>query len=414
MKKHLQMNYQKDLGIEDINNPKTEPIKLSCVGTLSINNYVSSNGFGFFSSPTLSVFNIPSTISPIDGTNFITYSWTTIYKAKNSGTILFKPISLRGQIIYEPEKDNYSLTPDLFSVSEPLKITINEPPLEGRPESFTGAISDNLKLESELDTQICKEGDPITLTLKISNIENPLSVIPPKLAELDGFKNNFRAFGEVKATPNEADKNATFEYSIRPISSGTIEFPAIELGYYNLSTNQYATTSTAPIPLRVDPAPQIAAFDGTQGGGFSGFDGFSGFGFDDIDLGSIFEQFMGGGFSSRRGSSSNRPMQGDDHLVHIDLTFDEAVYGCSKDFKINLKEKCSSCDGVGGYNPESCKTCGGRGRVVTQQRTILGVMQSESTCHDCNGTGKKFKEICSKCNGQKLIKNTKNLNEFMK
>lgn len=35
---------KKDLGIEDINNPKTEPIKLSCVGTLSINNYVSKYG----------------------------------------------------------------------------------------------------------------------------------------------------------------------------------------------------------------------------------------------------------------------------------------------------------------------------------------------------------------------------------
>ena len=35
---------KKDLGIEDIDNPKTEPIKLSCVGTLSINNYVSKYG----------------------------------------------------------------------------------------------------------------------------------------------------------------------------------------------------------------------------------------------------------------------------------------------------------------------------------------------------------------------------------
>ena len=152
-----------------------------------------------------------------------------------------------------------------------------------------------------------------------------------------------------------------------------------------------------------------AAFDGAQGGGFSGFEGFSGFGFDDFDLGSIFEQFMGGGFSTRRGAATNRPVQGDDHLVHIDLTFDEAVYGCSKDFKINLKEKCPVCDGIGGHNPETCKTCGGRGRVVTQQRTILGVMQSESTCHECNGSGKKFKEVCSKCNGHKLIKTTKNL-----
>ena len=35
---------KKDLGIGDIDNPKTEPIKLSCVGTLSINNYVSKYG----------------------------------------------------------------------------------------------------------------------------------------------------------------------------------------------------------------------------------------------------------------------------------------------------------------------------------------------------------------------------------
>ena len=35
---------KKDLGIEDIDNPKTEPIKLSCIGTLSINNYVSKYG----------------------------------------------------------------------------------------------------------------------------------------------------------------------------------------------------------------------------------------------------------------------------------------------------------------------------------------------------------------------------------
>jgi len=152
-----------------------------------------------------------------------------------------------------------------------------------------------------------------------------------------------------------------------------------------------------------------AAFDGTAGaGGFSGFEGFSGFGFDDIDLGSIFEQFMGGGFSSRN-RSSNRPVQGDDHLVHIDLSFDEAVYGTSKDFKINLKEKCSSCNGEGGHNPETCKSCNGRGRVVTQQRTILGVMQSETTCSDCNGSGKTFKSTCSDCNGKGLVKKNKTL-----
>ena len=152
-----------------------------------------------------------------------------------------------------------------------------------------------------------------------------------------------------------------------------------------------------------------AAFDGAAGGsGFSGFEGFSGFGFDDFDLGSIFEQFMGGGFSGRR-TTSNRPVQGDDHLVHINLSFDEAVYGVTKEFKVNIKEKCSSCNGEGGHNPDVCKTCNGRGRVVTQQRTILGVMQSEMPCNECHGSGKKFKNICNECNGKGLNKVNKTL-----
>lgn len=228
-----------------------------------INNYQVPSPFSIFGDGAQSIFNIPNSIIEENGTNYFVYSWTTIYKAKTPSKITFKPITFVGEILKQAPNNKYDLT-DVFIVSDPINITISEPPLEGRPASFIGAISDKLKAETSLDTQNCKEGDPITLTLKLENVENPLSVIPPKLDELDGFKNNFRAFGEIKTTPNEADKNATFEYSIRPITSGTIEVPAIELGYYNLTTNQYATITTIPVPIRVDPAPQVAAIDGSE------------------------------------------------------------------------------------------------------------------------------------------------------
>ena len=63
-----------------------------------------------------------------------------------------------------------------------------------------------------------------------------------------------------------------------------------------------------------------AAFDGSAGGGFGGFGGggFSGFGFEDIDLGDIFEQFMGGSFGGRK-RNSKRATKGDDALVRIEL-----------------------------------------------------------------------------------------------
>ncbi|MBQ3020891.1 MAG: molecular chaperone DnaJ [Bacilli bacterium] len=151
-----------------------------------------------------------------------------------------------------------------------------------------------------------------------------------------------------------------------------------------------------------------AAFDGTAGaGGFGGFGGgFSGFGFEDFDLGDIFEQFMGGG-SRRR--NSNRPTKGDDALVHINLSFDEAIYGTEKEFSINIKDKCSDCNGHGGHNPKKCSTCNGRGRVIQEQRTILGMFQTETTCSSCGGSGETFETTCNTCRGKGITQKKKNL-----
>lgn len=151
-----------------------------------------------------------------------------------------------------------------------------------------------------------------------------------------------------------------------------------------------------------------AAFDGSQGG-FGGFGGggFGGFGFEDFDLGDIFEQFMGGGFSSRKkGRTASR---GEDALVHIDLDFEEAIYGTEKEFTINVKDKCDECDGLGGHNPKTCPTCGGKGRVVTQQRTMFGTFQSQTVCSTCGGAGTSFESTCTNCRGTGLKNKKKTL-----
>lgn len=143
-----------------------------------------------------------------------------------------------------------------------------------------------------------------------------------------------------------------------------------------------------------------AAFDGSAGGGFGGFGGgFSGFGFEDFDLGDIFEQFMGGSFGGR-GRHANRATKGDDALVRIELDFEEAIYGTEKEFTINVKDKCTDCNGEGGHNSKTCSTCNGRGRVRSEQRTILGVFQTETTCSKCSGSGTIFESTCNTCRGK--------------
>jgi len=152
-----------------------------------------------------------------------------------------------------------------------------------------------------------------------------------------------------------------------------------------------------------------AAFE--NGGGFQGFgSGFPGFDFEDLDLGSIFEQFMGAGFGSTRRRSGKRATRGQDLLVRLDLTFEEAVFGCEKEFSVSVNDTCQSCDGEGGHDPETCNHCGGHGRVISEQRTILGIIQTESACPYCRGEGKTYKRICNTCKGKGSVKKERSIN----
>lgn len=150
-------------------------------------------------------------------------------------------------------------------------------------------------------------------------------------------------------------------------------------------------------------------FNGYGGQGFGGFSNFGGFSssfdFEDLDLGSILEEMMTGKSRKKKSASA----KGDDILVNMPLTFEEAVFGCEKTFKINLNETCHVCGGKGGLNPKKCSRCNGTGRVVTEQRTIFGVIQSQTACPTCHGTGEEFEKSCYECKGKGFISTSKNI-----
>lgn len=146
-------------------------------------------------------------------------------------------------------------------------------------------------------------------------------------------------------------------------------------------------------------------------GGFGG----SGFGFDasDIDLGDIFDSFFGGGFggfgSAGARSSGPRRQDGSDVLRRMNITFEDAIYGCEKDLELDVVEECSTCDGNGGLNSKSCNKCHGSGTITTEQHTILGSFLSKTTCPDCHGTGKTYEKECPDCRGKGQVKKHKTL-----
>ena len=135
-------------------------------------------------------------------------------------------------------------------------------------------------------------------------------------------------------------------------------------------------------------------------GGFGGFGGFD-------DLGDIFGEFFGGG-SRSRGSSQNAPRRGENVMSHLELTFEEAAFGCEKEVATQRIENCSVCNGSGSSDGqvETCSQCGGRGQVRTVQNFMGMQMQSTTTCPQCSGRGKVIKNPCNTCKGKGKVRKT--------
>lgn len=173
----------------------------------------------------------------------------------------------------------------------------------------------------------------------------------------------------------------------------------------------YAILSDANKRRQYDEFGHAAFQNGGASGGGAGFQGFN---MGDIDLEDILGDLFGGGFrgfSGFGGSSraSSRPSKGEDIRVVLNLTFEEAVFGCEKDIKLNLISECSRCKGKGGFNEKTCRTCGGTGKVLEQAQTIFGYMQTQKTCPDCKGRGKTYETICDECRGKGVVEKVKTL-----
>lgn len=138
-------------------------------------------------------------------------------------------------------------------------------------------------------------------------------------------------------------------------------------------------------------------FNGGQGG-FSGDFNFGGF--DDL-----FNMF-GGGFSSNfggfGGGQRSAAVNGEDIDVKLNLSFEEAVFGCTKEVKVTKIEVCDKCNGTGAKNGTkytTCPDCNGTGTVTYTEQSFLGRVMRTGVCKTCNGTGKKIIEKCESCNG---------------
>ena len=146
--------------------------------------------------------------------------------------------------------------------------------------------------------------------------------------------------------------------------------------------------------------PQAGAYGGYGdfGGGFGGFE-------------DIFSSFFGGGFGggqTRR--NPNAPQRGRDLKYAVDLTFEQACFGCEIELNVNRTERCESCSGSGaekGTTASTCSVCHGTGQVTSVQRTAFGNFQSTRPCSSCGGTGKVITNPCKACRGEGTVRKSR-------
>ncbi|MDO4989389.1 MAG: DnaJ C-terminal domain-containing protein, partial [Eubacteriales bacterium] len=114
-----------------------------------------------------------------------------------------------------------------------------------------------------------------------------------------------------------------------------------------------------------------------------------------------------GGFGGGTRTNPNAPRKGDNLRATLNISFEEAAFGCKKEVTVGRIESCPECKGTGcapGTTPEICPDCKGTGHVTVNQRTPFGVMQSSSPCSKCRGTGKIIHQPCKTCRGMGSIR----------
>jgi molecular chaperone DnaJ len=144
---------------------------------------------------------------------------------------------------------------------------------------------------------------------------------------------------------------------------------------------------------------QYSGAGGPHAGGFSA--DFSGFG----DIFDFFGGSYGGGTRGPRG-----PQAGNDVLMRMQISLEEAVAGTDKEVQLMHNEPCSACNGTGSETKKlnTCKRCNGSGQLQQMSQTVFGQFVRMTTCNECMGRGRVPEKKCPVCkaSGHNRVKRT--------
>jgi hypothetical protein len=172
----------------------------------------------------------------------------------------FAAATLKGRFITKLEGREASLA-ELFHRSDTATLVVREPPAEGRPAAWRGAIG-TFSLAADVAPTRARVGDPLTLTLKVRGSGNHAELAPPDLASDPAFTDSFRVHAGSAET---VGKERVFTWSLRPLDAAVKAVPPIELPWFDPARLEYVAGRSAELAIAVteavalDPGAIVAA-----------------------------------------------------------------------------------------------------------------------------------------------------------
>lgn len=135
--------------------------------------------------------------------------------------------------------------------SEVPAWTVRALPVEGRPETFCGAVG-RFELRATVSAPRVEVGQGFTATLTITGDGNLQRFAAPPLPELAGF----HVQGVVE---RRAAAGREFVFDLLPLRAGVEALPPLPFCAFDPAAERYVVSHTAPVPLTVVPAADVTA-----------------------------------------------------------------------------------------------------------------------------------------------------------
>ena len=130
-------------------------------------------------------------------------------------------------------------------------VTIQVDSLPARPANFSGGVG-RFNISAQIENQEVKTGDPVKLRVVVGGTGN-LKLLKQPIVQ---FPKDFDTYDpevtdKTKLTSNGVEGNMVYDFIAVPRNQGEYTIPAVELVYYDTSSNSYKTARSQPFKLTV-------------------------------------------------------------------------------------------------------------------------------------------------------------------